>query len=128
MRRPNSSILALICFFLAMSSFGFSGTGYTDSGEKFLTAGSYINMWVLNKETRKMMFVSFQEANTLWKSQVVTIPPQFDLDKCALSAAGGRGKAVFLHDSSSGMTTMFLVDKNHTVVQFMDFNGAIELQ
>ena len=47
---------------------------------------------------------------------------------CALSAAGGRGKAVFLHDSSSGMTTMFLVDKNHTVVQFMDFNGAIELQ
>jgi hypothetical protein len=88
MRRPYSSILALICFFLVVSFFAFTETGYTDSGEKFLTAGSYINIWVLNKETRKMMFVSFQEADELWKSQVVTIPPQFDLDKCALSAAG----------------------------------------
>ena len=128
MKKQYSIVGALVCLFVVVSCFGFTGTGYTKGGEKFLTAGSYINIWVLNKGTRKMMFVSFQEANTLWKSQVVTIPPQFDLDKCILSAAGGRGKAVFLHDSSSGMTTMFLVDKNHTVVQFMDFNGAIELQ
>ena len=128
MRRPCPVIAAVICLFVAVSCFGFTGTGYTESGEKFLTAGSYINIWVLNKETRKMMFVSFQEADTLWKSQVATIPAHYNLDKCVLSAAGGRGKAVFLHDSSSGMTTMFLVDKNRTVVQFMEFNGAFELR
>jgi len=128
MRRPYSTIGALICLFVVVSCFGFTGTGYSESGEKFLTSGSYINIWVLNKETRKMMFVSFQEADELWKSQVVTIPSQFNLDKCALSAAGGRGKAVFLHDSSSGMTTMFLVANNHTVVQYMLFNGATELR
>jgi hypothetical protein len=72
-----------------------------------------------------MMFVSFQEQDTLWKSQVATIPSHYNLEKCVLSAAGGRGKAVFLHDSSSGMTTMFLVDKNRTVVQYMEFNGNI---
>ncbi|UCF00884.1 MAG: hypothetical protein JSV14_10825 [Deltaproteobacteria bacterium] len=128
MRRPRPTIVALICLFVAVSCFGFAGTGHTVSGEKFLTAGSYINIWVLNKETRKMMFVSFQEADELWKSQVVTIPAHYNLDKCVLSAAGGRGKAVFLHDSSSGMKTMFLVDKNRTVVQFMELNGTFELR
>ena len=128
MKRQYSTIVPLICLFVVVSCLGFTGTGYTDSGEKFLTAGSYINIWVLNKETRKMMFVNFEDPNTLWKSQAVTIPTHFNLDTCVLSAAGGRGKAVFLHDSSSGMTTMFLVDKNHTVVQFMEFNAAIELQ
>ena len=74
------------------------------------------------------MFVSFQEQDELWKSQVATIPAHFNLDKCVLSAAGGRGKAVFLHDSSSGMTTMFLVGNNREVVQYMEFNGAFELR
>ncbi len=128
MRRPYSTIGALICFFVIVSCFGFTGTGHAESGEKFLTAGSYINIWILNKETRKMMFVSFQEEDELWKSQVVTIPSHFNLDKCVLSAAGGRGKAVFLHDSSSGMKRMFLVKNDHTVVQYMGFNGAIELR
>ena len=128
MRRPCPTIVALICVFVVVSCFGFTGKGYTKGGEKFLTAGSYINIWVLNKETRKMMFVSFQEADELWKSQVATIPAHFNLDKCVLSVAGGRGKAVFLHDSSSGMTTMFLVEKNRSVVQYMEFNGAIELR
>ena len=70
MRRPYSAIGALICLFVVVSCFGFTGTTYAESGEKFLTAGSYVNIWVLNKETRKMMFVSFQEADELWKSQV----------------------------------------------------------
>ena len=119
---------ALICLFFVVSCFAFTGTGYTESGEKFLAAGSYINMWVLNKETRKMMFISFQEKDELWKSQVVTVPSHFNLDKSVLSVAGGRGKAAFLHDSSSGMTTMFLVEKDRTVVQYMEFNGAFELR
>ena len=129
MRRTHSSIVALICLFVVVACFGFTGTaGYAESGEKFLTAGSYINIWVLNKETRKMMFVSFQEKDELWKSEVVIVPSQFNLDKCVLSAAGGRGKAVFLHDSSSGMTTMFLVEKDRRVTQFMGFNGGTELR
>ena len=128
MRRPHLTIVALIGLFVLVACFGFSGIGYAESGEKFLTAGSYINIWVLNKETRKMIFVSFQDKNTLWKSQVVTIPSNFNLDKCSLSAAGGRGKAVFLHDSSSGMTTMFLAEKDRTVIQYTGFNGAIELR
>ena len=128
MRRPHSTIVALITLFVVMLCLGFTGTGYTESGEKFLSAGSYINAWILNKETRKMMFVSFQEKDELWKSEVVTIPPNFDLDKCVLSAAGGRGKAVFLHDTLSGMTTMFLVENDHKVTQFMVFDGAAELR
>ena len=128
MKRPHSIMGALICLFVVVTCLGFTGTGYTESGKKFLTAGSYINIWVLNKETRKMMFVSFQEQNKLWKSQAVTIPFHFDLDKCVLSAAGGRGKAVFLHDSSSGMTTMFLVGNDRQVVQYTEFNGEIELR
>ena len=75
-----------------------------------------------------MMFVSFEDEDELWKSQIVTIPPHFNLDKCVLSVAGGRGKAVFLHDSSTGIATIFVVESNHTVVKHMEFNGAIELQ
>ena len=128
MRRPHLIISVLLGLFVVVACFGFSGTGYTESGKKFLTAGSYINIWILNKETRKIMFVSFQEQDELWKSQVATIPSHYDLENCVLSAAGGRGKAVFLHDSLSGMTTMFLVDKNRTVVQYPEVNGAFELR
>jgi hypothetical protein len=128
MSRPFSSIVVLISLFVVVACFGFTRTGHTESGEKFLAAGSYINTWVLNKETRKMMFVSFQEQDELWKSELVIVPSDFNLDECVLSAAGGRGKAVFLLDTSSGMTTMFLVENNHKVVQYPVFKGAVELQ
>jgi hypothetical protein len=128
MRRSFPSTVALISLFVVVACFGFTRTGHAENGEKFLSAGSYINTWVLNKETRKMMFVSFQEQDELWKSELVIVPSDFNLDECVLSAAGGRGKAVFLLDTSSGMTTMFLVENNHKVVQYPVFKGAVELQ
>jgi Neuraminidase (sialidase) len=75
-----------------------------------------------------MIFISFQEPDELWKSKVVTIPAHYNLDQCVLSAAGGRGKAVFLHDTTSGMATMFLVNDNREVTQFMEVNGEFELR
>ena len=39
--------------------------------------------------------------------KLLTVPVDFNLDKCALKAVGRRGMSVFLYDESSGMTRFY---------------------
>ncbi len=85
-------------------------------------------IWVLNKSTRKMIFVQFKKPDKMWKSNQVTVPVNFNLDKCELNAVGGRGTSVFLYDKSSAMTTFYQVKSDHTVDQFMVINIGEDLK
>jgi len=51
--------------------------------------------------------------------KLLTVPVDFNLDKCALKAVGRRGMSVFLYDESSVMTRFYQVKKDHSVDEFM---------
>jgi len=51
--------------------------------------------------------------------KLLTVPVDFNLDKCALKAIGSRATSVFLYDESSGMTRFYQVKKDHSVDEFM---------
>ena len=51
--------------------------------------------------------------------KLLSVPVDFNLDKCALKAIGSRATSVFLYDESSGMTRFYQVKKDHSVDEFM---------
>lgn len=75
-----------------------------------------------------MIFVQFKKPDAIWKSNQVTVPVDFNLDKCALKAVGGRGTSVFLYDKSSAMTTFYQVNKDHSVNEFKVVNIGEDLK
>jgi hypothetical protein len=76
-------------------------------------------IWVLNKSERKMIFLKFEKPDSVWKSNQVTVPVNFNLDKCEIKAVGSRGGSVFLYDKSLGMITIYKVNKDHSVESYM---------
>ena len=99
-----------------------------ESQGNFIFSALSNSIWVLNKSTRKMIFVQFKKPGTIWKSNQVTVPVDFNLDKCALKAVGGRGTSVFLYDKSSAMTTFYQVNKDHSVNEFKVVNIGEDLK
>ena len=51
--------------------------------------------------------------------KLLTVPVDFNFDKCALKVVGRRATSVFLYDESSGMTRFYQVKKDHSVDLFM---------
>ncbi len=86
------------------------------------------SIWALNKSTRKMIFIQFIKPDTIWKSNQVNVLTYFNLNKCVLKAVGGRGTSVFLYDKSSGMTTFYQVQKDHSVNEFVVINIGEDLK
>ena len=94
------------------------GTASAESGDNFIFSAQSNSIWVLNKSTKQMIFVQFQKEDKVWKSNQVTVPASFNLDKSVLKAVGGRGTSVFLYDKASGMTTLYRVNKDHSVAKY----------
>ena len=78
-----------------------------DTDSDYLFSSLSNNTWVLQKSTRKLILVSFEKSEKIWKSEVVTIPAEFNLDRCAVTAVGMRGTSVFLFDQSSSRMTLY---------------------
>jgi hypothetical protein len=96
--------------------------------ETFISTAYLNNMWILNKATRKLIFIQFKADDKIWKSEPITIPKNFNVQSCILTYAGARGDHVFLLDQSSGMTTIFEAKSNHKVEKWLDFDAGKELQ
>jgi hypothetical protein len=90
--------------------------------------GGYNNSWILNKTTRKLIFVQFKKKDKLWKSEVVSIPASYDLNHSVWIPAGVKVNSVFLHDQSSGMATLFTVKGDHSVEKYLDYNAGEDLK
>ena len=123
------TIIGVFAFFtMCLISVMFVSIASAESEGNFIFSAESNSIWVLNKSTRKMIFVQFKKPDKIWKSNQVTVPVNFNLDKCELKAVGGRGTSVFLYDKSSAMTTFYQVQKDHSVNQFMVINIGEDLK
>jgi hypothetical protein len=111
-----------MCFFIlfAFLTIGiFSSTpAAAESDSDYLFSSQSNNTWVLHKSTRKMILVNFEKADNIWKSDIITIPDGFNLDKCVITAVGIRGTSVFLFDKSSSFITLFSAKDDGSIKAF----------
>ena len=125
-------IIALMCFFTLFSFFAietFSGTTvFAETGSDYLFSSQSNNTWILKKSTRKLILVNFEKTNYIWKSKVITIPVEFNLNECTIKAVGLRGTSVFLFDKSSGLITLFSADDDGSIKTFLVGNIKEDLK
>ena len=75
-----------------------------------------------------MIFLKFEKPDSVWKSNQITVPVNFNLDKCEIKAVGSRGGSVFLYDKSLGMITIYKVNKDHSVESYIVVNIEEDLR
>lgn len=118
MKKLYRAFCAFTLLAMSVTVLVFVNTAYAESGDDFIYSSQSNSIWVLSKSTRKMIYVQFAKEDALWKSNQVPVPANFNLDKCVLKAVGSRGGSVFLCDKSSGMITLYQVNKDQSVRQF----------
>ena len=128
MRKPCPTIVALICLFVVVSCFGFTGTALAQYGDDIMISVESNSGWILSKKTRKLMFFRYVEPNEVWKSNTTTLPANIDLDNSTFDCVGSRGNAVFLFDRTSGIIHFFLALKDHSILQYVDINAKSYVQ
>ena len=85
-------------------------------------------VWALNKSTRKLMFLKYQEENKVWKSDQITVPTDIDLNSTKLIATGREGTQVFLYDKASGFVTFYEVKKDRSIKKYISVDLANDLK
>ena len=105
-----------------------SGGVYAGGEDNFLFSAVSNSAWILDKNTGKLIFIQFQKPDEIWKSNIVIVPSEFNLDRCILKTVGGRGTSVFIHDPSTGMTTFYDVQKDQSVESYMVINISNDLK
>jgi hypothetical protein len=118
MRKLIGLIAAFTLLLMCFSSLNFMNTAFADDHGKLIFSAESNSIWVLNTSTKKLIFVQFEEPNKTWESTPITVPIEFNLDKCVLKAVGVRGTSVFLYDTSSGKITLYKVKGDHTIASF----------
>ena len=101
---------------------------YAAGEGSFLFSAESNSAWILDKNTRKLIYIQFKKPDKIWKSNTVVVPPEFILDRCIFKAVGGRGTSVFIHDPSTGMTTLYNVKKDHSIESFMVVDVSHDLK
>ena len=119
---------AFTLLLLCLSSLNFMTTAFAESEGNLIFSAESNSIWVLNTSTKKLIFVQFVEPDKVFKSNQMTVPTDFDLDKCVLKAVGARGTSVFLFDKSSGMTTLYKAKNDHSVAAFQTINIGADLK
>jgi hypothetical protein len=98
------------------------------AGEDFLFSAEANNVWVVNKATKKMVFLQFQKEETIWKSNLVTLPSDLNMDALKIQTVGSRGTSVIVSDNSSGKVTMYTVNDDRSVRKYVTVDIAAELK
>ncbi len=99
-----------------------SDLAMAESESDYLFSAASNSIWVLKKLSRNLMFLQFQNPYKTWKSNIVVVPPDFNLNQSVLTSVGSRGTSVFLHDKSSGLVTLLNVKKDRSVVGYAVVN------
>ena len=129
MNRRNVMVVgALVIFTLCVVGSAFTGTALAQYGEDIMVSFESNSGWILSKETRKLMFFRYVEPNEVWKSNTTTLPANIDLDNSTFDCVGSRGNAVFLFDRTSGIIHFFLVLKDRSILQYVDFSAKFHVK
>ena len=112
----------LLCITLFVFCLIFVNSTSAQSGEDVLVSFQSNSGWILNKSARKLMFLKYTKHNEVWKSNSVTLPANIDLNNCILDCVGSRGNAVFLFDKTSDTIYFFQVLKDHSIMEYTNFD------
>ena len=119
---------SIVCIFALVLSLTIVDSSWAQSGGNFIVAIKHSSMWAVNKSTRKLMFLKYQEENKVWKSDQITVPTDIDLNNTVLIATGREGTQVFLYDKASGFLTFYEVQKDRSIKKYISVDLANDLQ
>jgi hypothetical protein len=127
--KKTITIMAYFTLFSFFTIAVFSGTiAFAETGSDYLFSSQSNNTWVLKKSTRKLILVNFEKTDHIWKSKIITIPVEFNLNECVIKAVGIRGTSAFLFDKSSGLITLFSADDDGSIKTFLVGNLKEDLK
>ena len=119
---------SIICISVLVVSLTIVDVAWAKSGGNFIVAIKHSSMWAVNKSTRKLMFLKYQEENKVWKSDQITVPTDIDLNNTKLMATGREGTQVFLYDKASGFVSFYEVQKDRSIKKFVNVDLAVDLK
>ena len=119
---------SVICISVLIFSLTIVDVAWAQRGENFIVAIRHSSMWAVNKSTRKLMFLKYQEENKVWKSDQITVPTDIDLNNTLLLATGREGTQVFLYDQASGLVTFYEVQKDRSIKKYISVDLANDLK
>ena len=122
--RVGSTIGILVLIF----SLTMVEVAWAQQGSNYIISTRHSCVWALNKSTRKLMFLKYQDENKVWKSDQITVPTDIDLNSSLLIATGREGTQVFLYDNSSGLVTFYEVEKDRSIKKFVSVDLASDLK
>ena len=123
-KRKLIMVGALVIFTLCLVGSAFTGTALAQNGDDIMVSFESNSGWILSKETRKLMFFRYTDDNAVWTSNTITLPSNIDLNNSILDCVGSRGNAVFLYDRTSSIIYFFQVMKDHSIMQYVNFNAT----
>ena len=119
---------SIICISVLVFSLTIVDVAWAQQGENYIISTRHSCVWALNKSTRKLMFLKYQDENKVWKSDQITVPTGIDLNNSLLIATGREGTQVFLYDNSSGLVTFYEVEKDRSIKKFVSVDLASDLK
>ena len=119
---------SIICISVLVLSLTIVDFAWAQSEGNFIVAIRHSSMWAVNKSTRKLMFLKYQEENKVWKSDQITVPTDVDLNNTLLIATGREGTQVFMYDKASGFVTFYEVQKDRSIKKHINVDLASDLK
>ena len=119
---------SIICISVLVLSLTIVDFAWAQSEGNFIVAIRHSSMWAVNKSTRKLMFLKYQEENKVWKSDQITVPTDVDLNNTLLIATGREGTQVFMYDKASGFVTFYEVQKDRSIKKYINVDLASDLK
>ena len=119
---------SIICISVLVFSLTIVDSAWAQSEGNFIVAIKHSSMWAVNKSTRKLMFLKYQDENKVWKSDQITVPTDVDLNNTLLIATGSEATQVFLYDKASGLVTFYEVQKDRSIKKYINVDLASDLK
>jgi hypothetical protein len=119
---------SIICISVLVVSLSIVKVAWPQNEGNYIVSTRHSCVWALNKSTRKLMFLKYQDENKVWKSDQITVPTDVDLNNTLLIATGREGTQVFLYDKASGFVTFYEVQKDRSIKKFVNVDLASDLK
>jgi hypothetical protein len=100
---------------------------FAEDGMDVMFATESNSVWILDKATRQLRYLQYMKQD-VWKSNIVNVPAEFNLEECEIKAVGKRGTCLFLCDKSQGLVVLFQVLKDQTVITYPVISARQELK
>ncbi|HET56900.1 MAG TPA: hypothetical protein ENN35_00475 [Deltaproteobacteria bacterium] len=112
-------VTGILCMVGVSQSFG-------EDGMDVMFATESNSVWILDKTTRNLMYFQYMEQD-VWKSNITSVPAEFNLEECDINAVGKRGTCLFICDKSQGLVVLFQALKDRSVIMYPLISARQEL-